>query len=68
MAPALLYLKDVKLTFGGTPTLEGADLSISPGERIGLVGVNGSGKTTLLRLLAGEVEPDAGRRVQGQES
>ena len=39
---------------------------IGPGDRIGLVGVNGSGKTTLLRLLAGEREPESGRRVQGQ--
>lgn len=37
-----------------------------PGERAGLVGVNGSGKTTLLRALAGEVEPAAGKRRQGQ--
>ncbi|HYZ07493.1 MAG TPA: ABC-F family ATP-binding cassette domain-containing protein [Pseudonocardiaceae bacterium] len=39
---------------------------IGPGDRIGLVGVNGSGKTTLLRLLAGEREPESGRRVQGR--
>lgn len=37
-----------------------------PGERVGLVGVNGSGKTTLLRALAGDLEPDAGKRVKGQ--
>ena len=39
---------------------------LAPGERVGLVGVNGSGKTTLLRALAGDVEPVAGKRVQGQ--
>lgn len=39
---------------------------LGPGERVGLVGVNGSGKTTLLRALAGDIEPVAGRRVQGQ--
>jgi ATP-binding cassette subfamily F protein uup len=38
---------------------------LGPGDRVGLVGVNGSGKTTLMRLLAGEVEPDAGRVVTG---
>ncbi len=39
---------------------------VGPGARIGLVGVNGSGKTSLLRLLAGNVDPETGRRVQGQ--
>ena len=39
---------------------------LSPGERIGLVGVNGSGKTTLLRTLAGEHPLAEGRRIQGQ--
>ncbi|WP_280220536.1 ABC-F family ATP-binding cassette domain-containing protein [Nocardia neocaledoniensis] len=39
---------------------------LAPGERVGLVGVNGSGKTTLLRALAGDVEPAAGKRIQGQ--
>lgn len=39
---------------------------LGPGERVGLVGVNGSGKTTLLRALAGDLEPAAGRRIQGQ--
>ena len=41
-------------------------MRLAPGERIGLVGVNGSGKTTLLRTLAGEIEPAAGTRKQGQ--
>lgn len=39
---------------------------LTPGERIGLVGVNGSGKTTLLRTLAGEHELAAGKRIEGQ--
>ncbi len=39
---------------------------LGPGDRIGLVGVNGSGKTTLLQMLAGETEPKAGKRIQGQ--
>jgi ATP-binding cassette subfamily F protein uup len=60
MAPPLLQLKDIALTFGGTPLLTGAELSVSPAERVSLVGRNGSGKSTLLRIAAGLVEPDRG--------
>jgi ATP-binding cassette subfamily F protein uup len=60
MAPPLLQLKDIALTFGGTPLLTGAELSVSPGERVSLVGRNGSGKSTLLRIAAGLLEPDHG--------
>src|SRR5690349_17169651 len=60
MAPPLLQLKDIALTFGGTPLLTGAELSVSSGERVSLVGRNGSGKSTLLRMAAGLVEPDSG--------
>lgn len=58
----LLTLKDVHLTFGGTPLLTGADLMVESGDRICLVGRNGSGKSTLLRIAAGSVEPDRGER------
>jgi len=60
MAPPLLQLKDIALTFGGTPLLSGAELSVSTGERVCLVGRNGSGKSTLLKIAAGLVEPDHG--------
>jgi ABC transport system ATP-binding/permease protein len=62
MAPPLLYLKDIRLTFGGTPLLEGADLAVSEGERLCLVGRNGSGKSTLLKIASGVVEADHGER------
>jgi ATP-binding cassette subfamily F protein uup len=62
MAPPLLSLKNVHLTFGGTPLFEGVDLQVLPGDRIGLVGRNGSGKSTLLRIAAGLVEPDSAER------
>ena len=60
--PPLLLLKDIHLSFGATPLLDGAELSISPGERLCLVGRNGSGKSTLLKIAAGLVEPDRGSR------
>lgn len=62
MAPPLIQLADVSLTFGGPPLLDGADLSVSTGERVCLVGRNGSGKSTLLRIAAGLIEPDRGTR------
>ena len=62
MAPPLLSLKNVHLTFGGTPLFEGVDLQVLSGDRIGLVGRNGSGKSTLLRIAAGLVEPDSAER------
>lgn len=58
--PPLLQLSGIKLTFGGTPLLSGADLSVSTGERVSLVGRNGSGKSTLLKIAARLVEPDSG--------
>lgn len=58
MAAALLSLRDVQLTFGGTPLLQGAELFVAPGERIALVGRNGSGKSTLLKIASGDVEAD----------
>ena len=61
MAPRL-FLRDIHLTLGVAPLLEGAELSVSPGERIALVGRNGSGKSTLLRIAAGEVQADRGER------
>ena len=42
------------------PLLEGADVSINPGERIGLIGANGSGKSSLFALLRGELHADKG--------
>jgi len=60
MASPLLQLKNIALTFGGRPLLWGAELSVSPGERVSLVGRNGTGKSTLLKIAAGLVEPDRG--------
>ncbi len=60
MAPPLLNLDSIHLTFGGTPLLDGASLSAQAGDRIALVGRNGSGKSTLLKIAAGLIEPQDG--------
>jgi len=60
LAPPLLILRDIHLTFGGTPLLEGAELSVSEGERLCLIGRNGSGKSTLMKIATGEVGFDDG--------
>jgi ATP-binding cassette subfamily F protein uup len=62
MAPPLLQLQSIALTFGGTPLLTAADLSVEAGDRLALVGRNGSGKSTLLKIAAGLIEPDGGTR------
>jgi ATP-binding cassette subfamily F protein uup len=59
-------LESVSVSRGGRTLLDRVDRHLGPGDRIGLVGVNGAGKTTVLRLLAGELEPDAGRVVTGR--
>jgi ABC transport system ATP-binding/permease protein len=56
----LIALHGVTKSMAGKPLFKGIVLTLSPGECIGLLGPNGSGKTTLLRLMAGELEPDAG--------
>jgi ATP-binding cassette subfamily F protein uup len=62
MPPPLLLLQDISLTLGGKPLLESAELSVSAGERLCLVGRNGSGKSTLLKIAAGEIAADSGTR------
>ena len=62
MAPPILVLQDIALTFGATPLLTGAGIAVATGDRVCLVGRNGSGKSTLLRIAAGLVEADSGRR------
>ena len=62
MAPPLLILRDIILSLGDTDLLSGAELIVSEGERLCLVGRNGSGKSTLLKIAAGQVEPDDGER------
>jgi ATP-binding cassette subfamily F protein uup len=56
------YNCETSLSLGGEPVLDGADLSISPGDRIAIVGRNGSGKSTLFRIAAGQTAADGGTR------
>jgi len=62
---AQLVVSDLRVSRGGRPVLEGVDLAVAPGSRIGLVGENGRGKSTLLHVLAGTLPPDHGtvRRI-----
>ena len=55
-----LVARQVRASYADVPVLHGVDLTVGPGDVIGLVGANGAGKSTLLRLLAGETAPDAG--------
>lgn len=49
-----------ELAYGHWPLLDQASLVLERGERIGLIGRNGTGKSSRLRIVAGEVQPDAG--------
>ncbi|MFM9939006.1 MAG: ABC-F family ATP-binding cassette domain-containing protein [Hyphomicrobiaceae bacterium] len=62
MTTELLRLENIHLTFGGTPLLTGAGISVTSGDRVCLVGRNGSGKSTLLRIAAGLMDCDSGER------
>ncbi len=56
----LLALEGFAVAAGGVRLLEGLDLSLSPGELLGLSGPSGCGKTSLLRAISGLEDPDAG--------
>jgi ABC-type transport system involved in cytochrome c biogenesis ATPase subunit len=57
---ASVVARGVVVTLGRAVVLGGVDLTVNPGQRIGLVGPNGVGKSTLLRVLAGQVVPERG--------
>src|SRR5260221_3468691 len=56
----MIRLSQVTLRRGAKTLLEGADVSLNPGDRIGLIGANGSGKSSLFALLRGELHADQG--------
>src|SRR5580658_8046050 len=59
----VLQAADLRFGFAGDTLFENVTFTLTLGDRVALVAPNGSGKTTLLRILAGEVEPDAGQAV-----
>ena len=56
----LLSAENITKAYGTRVLLDGADLYLNTGEKLGVIGVNGAGKSTLLRILAGTEEPDGG--------
>ena len=63
----LLVLDDVDAGYADKTILKKAILAIRPGERIGLLGKNGAGKSTLIKLLAAELKPLNGKRIEGKD-
>jgi ATP-binding cassette subfamily F protein uup len=61
-----LSLINVTKRFGASPILDGLNLGLFQGEKVGLIGRNGAGKSTLFRLLSGDESPDAGEVVMTQ--
>ena len=57
----LLEIKDLVKYYGDKKIIELPRFTLDTGDRAAVAGRNGSGKTTLLKLIAGEIEPDAGR-------
>lgn len=60
----LLQLREITLSYGSAPLLDGVDFQVDPGERVCLLGRNGAGKTTLMRVLTGEEKPGRGEIIR----
>ncbi len=64
-AGTIIEARDLSLSFGSTPALRGASLSVRRGEIVAVMGPSGSGKSTLLHCLAGILVPDQGEVFYG---
>ena len=64
---ALITLRNISVAFGGTPLLDGGDLQVQPGERVGLLGRNGEGKSTLMKIIQGDMMPDDGDVIRQKD-
>jgi ATP-binding cassette subfamily F protein uup len=64
----VIELRNVSKRYGDRTLFEHVDLTLLPGERVGVVGPNGAGKTTLLRILLGEEAPDEGEVLRGENT
>jgi branched-chain amino acid transport system ATP-binding protein len=62
-APDLLQVNDLTKRFGGFVALDSVNISVSEGERFGLIGPNGSGKTTLINCISGALLNDSGKVI-----
>jgi branched-chain amino acid transport system ATP-binding protein len=60
MTAPLLQVEQVGKRFGGFVALDGIDLDVMPGERLGLIGPNGSGKSTLVNCICGTLQNETG--------
>jgi branched-chain amino acid transport system ATP-binding protein len=60
MTAPLLQIAGVGKRFGGFVALDGIDLNVAPGERLGLIGPNGSGKSTLVNCICGTLQNEVG--------
>jgi simple sugar transport system ATP-binding protein len=68
MQQALLQMRGISKSYGTVRANVGVDLTVMPGQVLGLLGENGSGKSTLMKILFGMVRPDAGGIVyEGRE-
>jgi branched-chain amino acid transport system ATP-binding protein len=63
MAAPLLQIENVGKRFGGFVALDGINLTVAQGERVGLIGPNGSGKSTLVNCMCGTLQNDTGQVV-----